>query len=366
MNVHEEMTRASTDGEDPARVSGTGAARNRPAPGGRGLEALKILSPTRISALYTWIVLIIVFSIWIPNTFLTSLTWTNIAGSQAITAILTLGLLFPLAAGVYDLAIGQTLGFAGVFSAYLVNHGLDTGTAIALTLLVGLAVGTLNGILVVLVKLNSFIATLAVSSVLLAIVEALTNNLSIPGVPSAFQELSGMQPLGIPITVYYLLALAIVGWYALERSPFGRYLSAIGGSEEGARLAGVPTRRLIFFSLLVSSTTAAFAGILLTGKLTSGDPTAGPSYLLPAFAAAFLGATQFTPGRFNVWGALVATYLLATGVTGLQLVGAKFWVTDLFNGVVLIVALMLPKAQEQLRLRRHARSLAVAARSSPA
>ncbi|MCW3023155.1 MAG: lsrD [Conexibacter sp.] len=327
-------------------------------------DATRFLGPSRVSALYTWVVIIIVFSIWIPETFLTTLTWENIAASQAITAMLTLGLLFPLAAGVYDLAVGQTLGFAAVLSAYLVNHGFGTASAIAVTLLAGLCVGVVNGVLIVGVRINSFIATLGVSSVLLAIVGAMSNNIQITGLPSSFERLAGAQPLGIPIAVMYLVVLAVVAWYALERSPFGRYLFAIGGAEEAARLAGVPTRRLMFAALLISSTTAALAGVVLTAKLTAGDPAAGPSYLLPAYAAAFLGATQFTPGRFNVIGALTATYLLATGVAGLQLTGAKFWVTDLFNGVVLLIALSLPMVQGRLR-RRSADIAAREASSAP-
>jgi ribose transport system permease protein len=268
--------------------------------------------------------------------------------------MVTLGLLFPLAAGVYDLAVGQTLGFAAVLSAYLVNHGFDTVSAIAVTLAAGLCVGAINGALIVGVRINSFIATLGVSSVLLAVVGAMSNNVQITGLPASFQDMAGAQPLGIPIPVIYLAVLAVLAWYALEHSPLGRYLFAIGGAEEAARLAGVPTRRLVVVALLISSVTAAFAGIVLTGKLTAGDPAAGPGYLLPAYAAAFLGATQFTPGRFNVIGALTATYLLATGVAGLQLTGAKFWVTDLFNGLVLIIALALPMIQGRMRLRRSA------------
>jgi ribose transport system permease protein len=324
----------------------------------RRATAFKMLAPTRISAIYTWGVIIIVFSIWIPNTFLTELTWKNIAASQAITAMVALGLLFPLAAGAYDLAVGQTLGFAAVLSAYLVNHGFGTGSAVAITLAAGLCVGLVNAALIVGFRVNSFIATLGVSSVLLAIVGALSNQVQITGLPDSFKDMAGAEPLGIPIPIIYLVVLATVAWYALERSPFGRYLFAIGGAEEAARLAGVPTRRLVLAALLVSSVTAAFAGIVLTGKLTAGDPAAGPSYLLPAYAAVFLGATQFTPGRFNVAGALTATYLLATGVTGLQLTGAKFWVTDLFNGLVLIVALTLPMLQRRVHLRRSARRAA--------
>jgi ribose transport system permease protein len=315
-------------------------------------RSYRALSFSRISGIYVWIAIIVIFALWVPDTFLTELTWKNIAASEAVTAMITVGLLFPLAAGVYDLAVGQTIGFAAIFSAYLVNHGFDTGSAIAITLLAGVVIGMVNGVLVAGIGINSFIATLGVGSILLAFVGWISNRQQIVGLPSAFENFGQLQPLGIPIPVFYLVAFAIVGWYVLEHSPFGRYLYAIGGGPEAARLAGVPTRGLIFAALVISSVAAAFGGIVVTAKLGAGDPGVGPNFLLPAFAAAFLGATQFKPGRFNVPGTLVAVYLLATGVTGLQLAGAQFWITDLFNGLVLLIALTLASLQGRLRLRR--------------
>jgi ribose transport system permease protein len=307
---------------------------------------------SRISGVYVWIAIILLFALWIPDIFLTELTWKNIASSQAVTAILTVGLLFPLAAGVYDLSVGQVLGFSAMFSAYLVNHGFDTGSAVALTLAAGVAVGVINGIVVAGIGINSFIGTLGTGSILLALVGALSNRQQIVGLPTAFADIGQQQLFGIPIPVFYLIVIAIIGWYVLEHSPFGRYLFAIGGSPDAARLAGVRTRALVFVALVVSALAAAFGGIIVTAKLGAGDPGVGPSYLLPAFAAAFLGATQFKRGRFNVGGSLLAVYLLATGVTGLQLAGAQFWITDLFNGTVLLMALGLASMQGRLRLRR--------------
>jgi ribose transport system permease protein len=334
------------------QTSGDRATEIAPEPPPSRASRLAPFSFSRISGVYVWIAIFIVFALWVPDTFLTSLTLKNVASSQAVTALITIGLLFPLAAGVYDLAVGQTIGFAAIFSAYLVHHGCDTTTAIGLTLLAGAAIGVLNGILVAGIGINSFIATLGVGSILLALVGAISNRQQIVGLPTAFEHLGQRQIVGIPIPVFYLAIVAIVAWYLLEHSPFGRYLYAIGGGPEAARLAGVPSRRLVFIALLISSIAGAFGGIIVTGSLGAGDPSVGPDYLLPAFAAAFLGATQFKPGRFNVVGTLVAVYLLATGVTGLQLAGAQFWITDLYNGVVLIVALSLASIQGRLRLRR--------------
>ncbi|HEX3680290.1 MAG TPA: ABC transporter permease [Galbitalea sp.] len=317
--------------------------------------ALQPFSFNRLSGLYVWAAIFVLFALWVPNTFLTETTWKNIAASQAVTAMITLGLLVPLAAGIFDLSVGYTVGLSAMLSAYLVHHGFDTGSAIVVVLFVGVVIGIFNGILVVAIGINSFIATLGVGSVLLAMTGWVSGNESIVGLPASFDQIGIAQPLGIPIPVFYLVVVAIVLWYVLEHSPAGRYLYSIGGGEEAARLAGVPVKRLGFLALIASALIASVAGVVVTGKLGAGDPSVGPSYLLPAFAAAYLGATQVKPGRFNVVGALIATYLLATGVTGLQLAGASFWVTDLFNGLVLILALTLARLQGQLRLGRFSR-----------
>lgn len=305
------------------------------------------LSFSKISGIYVILLIVLLFGLWIPETFLTKTTAIDVAGSQAVTAILTLGLLFPLAAGAYDLSIGAMLGLASLLSASLVAHGMSTGEAILISLAVGAAVGVLNGILIVGIKINSFIATLGVSSILLAITSAISNNQQIIGLPDFFENIGQTRPFDIPIPVFYLIVLALLAWYVLEHTPFGRNLFAIGGKPEAARLAGVRSNLYMCLALVICSVSAAFAGVVLTATLGAGSPEVGANYLLPAYAAAFLGATQIKPGRFNVFGTLIAVYLLAIGVKGLQLSGAAFWIPQLFNGTVLILAVGLSLIKER-------------------
>jgi ribose transport system permease protein len=141
----------------------------------------------------------------------------------------------------------------------------------------------------------------------------------------------------------------------MQRTPTGRRLYATGGNPNAARLAGVRTSRVIVLSLVSCGVIAALAGVLTSGQLGIGDPTVGPGYLLPAYAAAFLGSTQFQGGRYNVWGSVLAVLVLAVGVKGLQLAGAPVWIPDLFNGVALLIAVGMSKYQRTAR-----RSAAVA------
>jgi len=304
----------------------------------------RALSFRNISALYIFAVMFIVFSIWVPDTFLQWNTWKALLDSQAVTAILAVGLVIALSAGAFDLAIGTELGFGAIFVGWLlVDKGVGLVPAIILTLLAGAAIGLVNGILITRVRIDSFIATLGMSSVLLALIAWVSSSQQIVGVGSSFEKLGTTEIFGLTLPVYLMLAVGLVVWYLLERTPLGRRVYATGGNIEAARLAGVRVAAVVICSLIACATIAAFAGMLVTANLGTGDPTIGPAYLLPAFSSAFLGSTQFRGGRFNVWGTIVAVIVLATGVKGLQLAGAPIWIPDLFNGVALLLAVGLAK-----------------------
>jgi ribose transport system permease protein len=315
----------------------------------RGASAL-----TTYSGLFIWAALIALFALWVPDTFLTTLTVKTLISEQAITAIVAIGLLAPLAAGTFDLSVGSMLGLGVVLmTALSAKWHVALVPSIAITLAVGLAVGAINGALIVGGGISSFIVTLGMSAVLVAPARAISGDQLVSGTGGSLVSLTDRELLGLPIVGLFTLVIAVAVWYVLEHTPIGRRLTATGTGPESARLAGVRTGRLIFGSLLTSAGLATVAGILLASKLGAATSDLGAAYLLPPFAAAFLGTTQLKPGRFNVWGTLLAIFLLATGVKGLQLAGAASWVTDLFNGLALIVAVGLSVWGPQLaRMRR--------------
>lgn len=305
----------------------------------RRISLRQALSFKNISAVYIWIILVAVFSWLRPNTFPTMTTFKTVLSQESVTAILAVGLVVPLAAGVYDLSVGYALGASSITAAwFMVTAQHSAILAIIMAAALGTVVGIINGALVVKMRINSFIATMAMSSVLAAYITFRSDNNQIIGLPDGFKRLATNETFGIAWSVYLLLALAVVIWYVLEHRPVGRHVYATGGNSEAARLAGVRTNRVIWGSLIASSVIAAVAGVVLTARIGVGSPSIGPPYLLPAFAAAFLGSTQLRNGRFNVWGTIIAVYVLATGVKGLQLLGARFWLPDLFNGLALAVA----------------------------
>ena len=293
------------------------------------------------SALYLLLFMVVVFASWVPDTFLTAGTWRSLLSDQAVTCLVAVGLVVPIAAGVIDLAIGAEVGLGAILVARLLVGHVPIPAAIVLSLLAGAAVGTFSWLMIVRARIPSFIATLGVSSLLAAVTAWISGSEQIINLPAGFAELGTGQLFGLTYPVYIMLAVALLLWYVLERTPVGRRVYATGGNPRAAALAGVRTTRIILFALFTSGVIAGLAGLLLTSQLATGDPTVGPGFLLPVIAAVFLGSTQFRGGRFNIWGTVVAAYALAVGVKGLQLAGLPVWIPDLFNGAALLVAVGL-------------------------
>ncbi len=304
----------------------------------------------RIGAVYVWLGIIVLFSVWVPETFPNLATAKQILNANAITALAALSITIPLAARVFDLSFAGVMTLTGVAVAHLIaKDGVPLVPAIALALAVGLGIGLINAVVVVVMKIDSFIATLATGSLIAALVTMITNEVPITDAKlgTEFAKIGQTSIDGITLPVFYCAVVAVAIWYLLEHTATGRRLYATGFNADAARLAGVRVDRLRFMSLVVSGGLAGATGIILASMLGSGSPTAGTPYLLPAFAAAFLGATQLKHGRFNAGGTIIAVLLLGTGVTGLALANAPQWAGDMFVGVVLIAALALTGLQRR-------------------
>jgi ribose transport system permease protein len=306
----------------------------------------------RYALLVVWGGVIVVFGILRPDTFLTTSNFSTIFGSQAVLVVLTLALLVPLTAGDYDLSVAATMGIAAMTLAILnVNHSWAIGWAIAAALGVGLLIGIVNGALVVLLGIDSLIVTLGTSTFISGVILWMSDSQTVSGVSFDLIDYVVVKQLfGIPLAFYYGIALGLVMFYVFEFMPIGRRLLFVGRGRSVARLSGIRVVRLRWGAFAVSGVISAFAGVLYVGTLGSADPTSALSFLLPAFAAAFLGATTIQPGRFNPIGSIAAVYFLVTGITGLQLLGVQTFVQQLFYGGALVLAVAL----SQLARRRDA------------
>jgi ribose transport system permease protein len=302
---------------------------------------LRSLSPKNIGALYALIVAIGVFSVASPTYFFSSQTIREIVNENAITGLIALAVLFPLAAGLFDLSIGIVAAMTGVVSAWTLGHiTTDPFVAILIGLAVAAIAGLINSFVVVGLGIDSFIGTLATSSIFTAIILGLTNDVPITkNVYGTFSEDVALREFhGLTIPVFYALGLIFIISFALEATVFGRKIYALGFDTEVARLGGVRVARLQTSAFVICAIIAGIGGIAEVGVLGAGSPDIGNGFLIPTYAAAFLGATQFRHGRFNAWGTALAVLLLGTGATGLSLCGAPSWTLQMFEGVVLIAA----------------------------
>jgi ribose transport system permease protein len=316
----------------------------------RGPRLVHGLAFDRIGAVYVWLGIIALFSLWVPDTFPNLATAKQILNANAITALAALSITIPLAARVFDLSFAGVMTLTGVVVAHLIaKDGVALVPAIAIALAVGIGIGVINAVVVVVMRIDSFIATLATGSLIAALVTMVTNEVPITDAKlgDTFAKIGQTSIDGVTLGVVYCAVVAVAIWYLLEHTASGRRLYATGFNPDAARLAGVRTDRLRFASLVASGGLAGATGIVLASMLGSGSPTAGTPYLLPAFAAAFLGATQLKHGRFNAGGTIIAVLLLGTGVTGLALANAPQWAGDMFVGVVLIASLAVTGLQRR-------------------
>ena len=297
----------------------------------------------RLALLLAWAFVIIVFGAVRPNTFLTWGNFSAILGSQAVLVVVALGLTLSLTAGDYDLSIASVLSSAGTVLAVLnARNGVPIGWAIAAALAVGAAVGFINGFFVIFFRINSMIVTLGIGTFVHGVTLWLGDQETISGISSGLVEAVIVRRLfGVPLSFYYAFALCVLIWYVFSYTVLGRRLLFVGRGREIARLSGIRVDRLRWGCFIVSGLMGAIAGILYVGTVAAADPNSGLSFLLPAFAAAFLGATSINPGRFNPWGTMISVYFLVTGITGLSILGVSTFIQDLFYGGALVVSVTL-------------------------
>jgi ribose transport system permease protein len=288
-----------------------------------------------------------------PGEFATSANFHDVVNSQPPGIFVAFAAILVLMAGAFDLSIGATLGFAQYLVLKLITDGVSWPLAILATLAAGLTIGVVNAGLVVGIGINSFIATIGTATVLAGLLEWLSNgNTPIyTGAPRGFESLAQTEIAGIALPVLYALAAGVALWIVTEFTVTGREVRATGANRQAAFLSGLRTSRSLALAFVGAALLASIGGILVTARIGAADATSGPGYLLPAYAAAFLGATAIQPGFFNVWGTTIAIFLVATGITGLQLEGANSWVTPVFNGAVLLVAVTVSMLAARRRVR---------------
>lgn len=319
----------------------------------RSPRALLLLDALeRFGLLLLVIGVIVLFGLWVPDTFLTAANFRSIVTTQSVTAVAALALLLPLVGGRFDVSVGSTIALAAIAGAAAMSkYGSPLSVAVAVALAFGAAVGLFNGLMVSYLGVSSIIGTLGTSTLLGGLITAYSKGTPISnGLSQDLVNLGVKRTLGVPDIFIVTVLIGLAVWFVLTQTPYGRRLEAVGSNMRAARLSGLPTRPIVVLSFVGAGLLAGAAGILQVASQGAADPQIGGlTFILPAIAATFLGATTWSPGRFNVPGTLIALFFLGTTVSGLALAGAEPWVTDAFNGSAIIIAIAV---SAQFRRRR--------------
>jgi ribose transport system permease protein len=307
----------------------------------------------RFAVIGVWILMAALFAVIEPSSFLQWTVLQAIFNSQTYLVFLALSLLCTLAVSEFvDLSFASIFGLSATIVPVLaVTHGWNFWLAAAVGLLAGGLAGVVNGVLVVLVEVSTIVVTLGMSITLLGIALWISHLSEVTGISVSDQGWVNHNLLGLPLEFYYGLIATLVFAYVLAFTPLGRHVRAVGSSHEVSRLAGVPVNRLRLGAFVLAGLLAGFGGVLAVTQVGGFDPNSTQGYLTPAFAAVFLGTAILQPGRFNPLGTFLAIFFLETGILGLQLLGAAGWVSDVFYGGVLIIAVLITTLIRRRRAR---------------
>ena len=296
----------------------------------------------RYGTVLALVLLVALLAILSPDGFARPANLINITQQMALLAIVAFGATFAMVVGEFDLSVSSLASFAGVAVVALFEQGLGPWFAVPLALAGCIAVGLLSGLLVARLRVPSFIATLAVGTMVGGLTFWASGGATmLSGIPAGFRSLSRGTTLGLPTPTWWMLGCALVSGLILDRVELGARLYAIGGNREAARLAGVPVVRNQIIAFTFSAVLAGLAGILLAARLGSAHPTAGAAFLLQSYAAVFVGTTAFRDGEPNIPGTLVGAALIAVLANGLTILNVSNDLQDVITGAIILLAVLL-------------------------
>jgi ribose transport system permease protein len=308
----------------------------------RGLDLL-----LKSNLLIVFLVLCVVASVLAPE-FLTTRNIANLLQQSSLTGIVAIGMTLVILTAGIDLSVGSTAAFAGMLVAILLTNGVNPVLAVLVSLAAGAALGLVMGGLSAYLKLPSFMTTLAGLTSIRGLTYLMTN-----GTPEGGNFSEGFRLLGggfigyVPIVGIIFIAVTIIAALVLRGTSFGEYVYAVGSNREAARLSGLPVRAISAAVFVISGLLAALAGVLLTSRLTIGQPTAFNGLELDAIAAVVLGGTNLFGGRGGVFGTFVAVLLLSVLQNLFNLLGLSSFFQMVVTGLILVAALILNRVLER-------------------
>jgi ribose transport system permease protein len=301
----------------------------------------------KLGPLIGFILLCIVLALLSDN-FLTVDNWLNILRQVSINALIAFGMTFVILTGGIDLSVGSVLALSSAITAGLMANGMGGFLAIIIGVIAGLVMGALNGAIITKGHVAPFIATLATMTIFRGATLVYTDGRPITGFSNdiLFQMMGRGYFFGIPVPVVFMVVIYFALYFVLKKTTFGRHTYAIGGNEEASRLSGIRVDRLKIWIYSLTGGLSALAGIILTSRLDSAQPTAGTAYELDAIAAVVLGGTSLSGGRGWIFGTFVGALIIGVLNNGLNLLNVSSFYQQVIKGVVILLAVILDRRKE--------------------
>lgn len=312
------------------------------------MEAKRTWDVKKLGPLIGLFLLCVVLSV-LSNDFLTMDNWLNLLRQVSINALIAFGMTFVILTGGIDLSVGSVLALSSAITAGMMAQGINGFVAILVGLLAGMVMGVLNGVIITKGKVAPFIATLATMTAFRGLTLVYTDGRPITGFASddiLFQMMGRGYFFGIPVPIILMLMVYIALYVVLKKTTFGRHTYAVGGNEEASRLSGLRVDRLKLYVYALTGTLSALAGLILTSRLNSAQPTAGTAYELDAIAAVVLGGTSLSGGRGWIFGTLVGALIIGVLNNGLNLLNVSSFYQQVIKGAVILLAVLLDRRKE--------------------
>jgi ribose transport system permease protein len=271
----------------------------------------------------------------------------TVATQTAVIAIIAIGQTYVLITGGIDLAIGSNIALAGMISGLCMQANLPVPIAILAGLITGIVSGAVGGCLVAFAKIPPFIATLGTMTIARGVALTLTQAIPISGLPKSFTQFGTESTLGIPNPVIIMVLLVVIFGFILGKSKLGRHVYATGSNFEAARLSGVNTKKVLISVYVFSGLLAAFAGLIMAGRIISAQPTAGDGYELDAVASSVIGGTSTMGGEGSAAGTFIGAFVIGVLRNGLNLVGVSPFIQKIIIGLVIVGSVFLDRIQRK-------------------
>lgn len=278
--------------------------------------------------------------------FLTMDNLLNVTRQVSINAVISVGMTLVILTGGIDLSVGSILAFAGSITAGLLSGGQSLVPAIIVGVVAGAFIGMINGALITRAGIPPFIATLGTMTAARGFTLVYTDGRPITGMEEAFRFLGGGYIAGIPVPVIIMAVIFLLAHIMLTRTKFGRYVYAIGGNEEAARLSGIGTKKILLSVYTLAGLLAGFSGVIMASRLNSAQPTAGAGFELDAIAAVVLGGTSLSGGVGTVGGTLIGAMIIGVLDNGLNLLNVSSFYQQVAKGVVILLAVYVDKKRK--------------------